>query len=707
MQIIQSIKDRGGVIMAILIAIALISFILMDSSSGSKGSITKPSVGIVNGSSIEGTEFDKRVKVEENKQAQQSGQAPTGAALLRVRESMWSQVVAEKVFYAEAEKLGITLTPKELSAILLSNDQANPFKQERGLLAPDGTLDIAKAKDAVNNIKKAKGEQRENIDAIILEPLKLSTAVAKYTGLISASAYYPTWMQDKDVAETKNFATISYTQIAYAEISDSTIIVKDDEVNVYVAKRKDLFKQEAGRTISYITFSQLPTAADSALAVKQIVDLRAAFIADTSSKSFLARNTSAVDYVDEFLPLSRITSTQKDTITKQAVGSVFGPYVEGDNYALSKIIGTKQLPDSVKARHILIATTDRESGKEIMADSVAKKLADSLYNAVNAGANFAMLAMQYSADQGSKIKGGDLGTFGFGQMVPEFNEFCFTGAAGAKKVVKTQFGYHVIEIQNQSNFKPAYKIAILAKPILTSNETFNMATQAATKAAINKDAKSLGEYAAKNGLKIVEYPTVLKENDFTVGNMQDARSLVRWAFEAKKNEVSSPIAVGNDQVVATVNKIFAEGVQDAATARPMAEAAVRNQKKADIIIKKLGNYTTLETAAAAYGKQVQMAGADSSITLAGKIINGIGSEPKLIGAAFNKENLTKPSTPIIGNSGVFVIKVTAVQPTIEQTPEQKIAQATGRMNAIKGQAGNWFEALRKQATVKDNRSKFY
>ena len=707
MQIIQSIKDRGGVIMAILIAIALISFILMDSNSGSKGSITKPSVGKVNGNTIEGRYFDKRVKTEENKQAQQSGQAPTGAALLRVRESMWNQIVAENIFYAEADKLGITLTPKELSAILLSNDQANPFKQERGLLAPDGTLDIAKAKDAINNIKKFKGEQREAIDAQILDPLKLSTAVAKYTGLISASAYYPTWMQDKDIAEGKSFATISYAAVPYTDISDSAVIVKDEEINAYVAKRKDLFKQEPGRTISYISFSQLPTASDSAIAKKQIEELKGAFIADTSAKSFLARNTSAVDYVDEYLPLARLTSTQKDTITKQPIGQVFGPYVEGQNFALSKVIGTKQLPDSVKARHILIALTDRETGKEIRTDSAGKKLADSLYTAVNSGANFAALAVQYSADQGSKIKGGDLGTFGYGQMVAEFNEFCFTGNPGAKKVVKTQFGYHVIEIQNQSNFKTAYKVAILAKPILTSNETFNMATQAATKAAINKDAKALGEYAAKNGLKIVEYPTVLKENDYTVGNMQDARNVVKWAFEAKKGEVSSPLPVGDDQVVVTVNKIYTEGVQDAATARPMAEAAVKNQKKAAIIVAKLGNYTTIEAAATAYSKQVLMAGADSSITLSGKIINGIGSEPKLIGAAFNKENLNKPSTPIIGNSGVFVIKVTSVLPTASKTTEQLAAQATARLSSIKGQAANWFEALRKQATIKDNRSKFY
>jgi peptidyl-prolyl cis-trans isomerase D len=708
MQIIQSIKDRGGVIMAILIAIALISFILMDSNSGSgKGSLTAPVVGKVNGKSVNKTEFESRIKGEEDKQAQQSGQAPTGAAVMRIREQVWGQMVAENVFYEEAEKLGISLTSKELSSILLSNEQSNPFKQERGLLDANGNIDRTKAEEALKNIKKFKADQRDMVDRQILEPLKLSTAASKYSGLISASAYYPTWMQDKDVAETKSFATISYVAVPYNEISDSTIVVKDEEINAYVAKRKDIFKQEAGRTISYIAFSQLPTAADSVVAKKQVEDLKASFSTDTSAKTFVARNTSAIDYKDEYLPVSRIQSTQKDTIIKQPVGMVFGPYVEGDNYALSKIIGTRQLPDSVKARHILLSLSDRETGKEIRTDSAAKKLADSLLAAINTGANFASLALQYSSD-GSKIKGGDLGTFAYGQMVAEFNQFCFNdGTTGSKKIVKTQFGYHVIEIQNQTNFKTAYKIAMVAKPIIASNETFNIATQAATKAAINKDSKSLGDYAAKNGLKMIDVPTTIKENDFSVGNMQEARSLVRWVFEANKGAVSDQITVGDDLIVATVNKIYAEGTQDATTARPTAESAIRNLKKADIIIAKLVKANTVEAAAAVYNKQVITGGADSSITMSGKIINGIGSEPKVIGASFNKDFQTKASTPIVGTSAVYVIKVNGIQPKVEPSAEQKTAQAAGRINAIRQQASNWFESLRKQADIKDQRSKFF
>jgi peptidyl-prolyl cis-trans isomerase D len=703
MQIIQSIKDRGAVVMAIFIAIALISFILMDSNSGtSRGGFGSTDLGDVNGKSISKELFDQKVKAEEAKQSQNG---PISAAQSnQIREQIWNQLTSEAIFFAEAKKLGITLSPKELEDALYSDDQTNPLKQQ-GLVDAAGKLDVAKVADAIKNIKKATGEQRASVDEIIINPLKISTAVAKYTGMLNASAYAASWMAEKDIAENKDFATIQYVNIPYTEVSDSAVVVKDEDINAYVAKNKNTFKQEAGRTVSYVTFSMLPTLADSNNAKKEVLKFKEGFATDTNAKVFVARNTSAIDFKDEFTPIAKIQSTQKDSIIKAGVGKVYGPYVEGQNYALAKIIGTKTLPDSVKARHILIGTQDPKTGAQLKSDSAAKKLADSLLAVVKAGGNFAALAQQFSSDEGSKVKGGDLGTFGYGTMVPEFNEFCFSKTAGSKDVVKTQFGYHIIDVQNQFAFKPAYKIAYVARPIVASTETINDVTQKATKASLNKDGKSLGEYISKNGLNKIDLPTTIKENDYMAGSMQQARSLVAWVFKADKGQVSEPIQVGDDLVVATVNKVYSEGVQDAATARPIAEAIVRNQKKADVIVAKIG--ASMQTAAAAYAKQIQTAGADTSITLSSKIINGLGNEPKVIGAAFNKAFQTKESGPIVGTNGVYVIKVAGIQPKTPQTPEQIEAIKTGKLNSVRQQIGNWFEALRTAANIKDNRSKFF
>lgn len=709
MQIIQSIRDKGAAIVIVVIALSLIGFILMDSKQGGNslfGSMST-NVGKVNGETIELAYFNKRVKQTEDQQEQRSGQKSTGTQNYQTREQMWNQIVAEKIFFAEAEKLGIDFNSKELSAILLSNDQNNPLLQEQGMVDKEtGKLDLTKAQTALSNIKKFKGEQREVVNAQIIDPLKLTSIVGKYSGLLNASVYYPSWMQEKDNAESKNFASISFVNIPYSEISDSTIKVTDAEIDEYVKKHKDLFKQEAGRMISYASFSQLPSASDSASVKDMVAGLIGAFAADTNSKGFVAKNTSTIDFEDEFKPKSKFNIPVIDTIVSQPVGTVYGPYVDKTSYVIAKVVATKPLPDSVHARHILIPVNDPQSGQAIMPDSTAKSRADSIYNAILGGADFAALALQYSSD-GSKEKGGDLGTYGYGAMVPEFQDFTFNNSIGSRKVVKTQFGYHVIEILNQKDFKPAYKIAFVGKEIMPSDATINNASLEATKASAEKNREALEKYLAKTGNHLTQVPTTIKENDFSFGNLQDARQLVKWAFDAKKGEVSEPFSIGDQFVVAVVDKVLKEGVQDATTARPGSEAIIRNLKKADIISKKIGSNPTLESAASAYNKQIQQAGVDSSITMSSQIINGVGVEPKVIGASFNKDFQQKVSPPIPGTSGVYVIKVNSIQSKPADTAEVIAQQATTKLSSLRGQVGNWYEGLKKLASIKDKRSEFF
>lgn len=700
MQIIQTIRDKGAAIVIGVIALSLIGFILMDAKQGNGkffgSSSTK--AGKVNGDVIEFSEFNDRVRAAEALEEQRTQQKVTGTRVYQIREQTWNQIVAERIFFKEAEKLGIELTGKELSYLLYSNDPSNPLLQEQGLVDPTtGKLNVAEVQKALANIKKVKGEQRDNINTQLIEPLRLSTTVAKYAAFISASAYYPTWMQQKDNKESKEFSTISFVSIPYSEISDSTIKVSDDDVNEYVKKHKDLFKQEAGRAISYLTFSQLPSSGDSVKVMNQMMELKSPFQADSNAKAFVAKNTSVVEFEDEFKPKSKYNSTVIDTIVNTPAGTVSGPFVDGRNYVIAKVLGTKPLPDSVRAKHILISL---QSG---ISDADAKKRADSILAAINGGADFGALAAQYSSD-GTKDKGGDLGVFSYGQMVPEFNNFTFNKPVGTRDVVKTQFGYHVIEITSQSNFNTAYKIAIVAKEILPSDQTINESSIAATKASAQKDAKSLSAYAAKTGLGFTQVPGIVKENDYSVGALQDARQVVQWAFKAKKGDVSEPFNVGEQFVVAVVDKIQEEGIQDAATARPGAEVIIRNQKKAEIIIKKIGATPTLESAAAAYNKSIAQAGLDSSITMNTQMINGIGLEAKVIGACFNKNYQQKPSPAFGGTNAVYVLKIDAIGSKPQDAPDQQAQALATKLSTLRSQTSNWYEGLKKLADIKDTRS---
>jgi peptidyl-prolyl cis-trans isomerase D len=190
--------------------------------------------------------------------------------------------------------------------------------------------------------------------------------------------------------------------------------------------------------------------------------------------------------------------------------------------------------------------------------------------------------------------------------------------------------------------------------------------------------------------------------------LQDARPIVKWAFEAKEGQVSEPFAIKDDYVVAIVDKKVKKGLPDVNTARPMVEGIIMNIKKADEIKKKLNNPSTLEAAAAPYHLQVLSSGADSTLTFEAQIINGIGNEPRVAGAAFNKEYQTKVSPAFAGNTGVFVIKVNSVSSKPAVSPEiEKMQMNEELQKNIQAALGQSFQALKKTANIKDNRSRFF
>ena len=441
--------------------------------------------------------------------------------------------------------------------------------------------------------------------------------------------------------------------------------------------------------------------------------MKPAFKADSNAATFLARNSSSIAYFDGYTPKTKMQVPFKDSIIALGEGDVFGPYLDTKNYVLAKKVSTKIMPDSIKCRHILLGTNDPQTGQAIMPDSTAHKLADSIAAAIKGGANFDSLEAKYSTDQAAHKDQGvmtfDLTTMQGENFAKEFADFLLNENGETKKVVKTQFGWHYIEILDKKDFEPSYKIAYMAKEIAPSDETINNANAAATKLSGQaRDKQSFDKYVNANGLKEISAPNIIKENDFQIGGLQDARQVVKWAFNAKEGEVSEPFSLKDEFVVAVVDKKVSDGVPDVNTARPMVAPAIINMKKAAEIKSKLNNPSTLEAAAKPYNEQVLSTGSDSTLTINAQIINGIGNEPKVAGAAFNKAYQTKVSPPIAGNTGVFVIKVNSISVKAPVNPEMLAQQQNAQMSQeTQAALGQSFAALKKMATVKDYRSKFF
>jgi len=703
MSIIQSLRDKSAILLTSLIALSLIGFLVQDAFIGrSSGLFTgnTSTVGSINGTEIDAVEFNEKVRIIEESNRQQ-GMASNEMMTQNIVESVWNQYIQENLIHTEAEKLGISFTPKEMGELLFSENAPAEFKQ----LFTDpatGVYNVQAARTWFSNVKKSKRAEEVNmVNSQLIEPLVTRQLAEKYTSLLGQASYIPKWMVEKLNADNSAFASARFVMVPYATVPDTAVKVTDEDINKYVQAHEDEFKQERSRSIAYVSFDATPTSADSAAVYEKLASLKEGLKAASDNKSFVARNGSGIPYFDGYALKTRLAMDAKDSLVSLPVGSVYGPYLDGGAYAIAKKVDVRMIPDSVKVRHILIGVVDPNSGTVRRSDSAARKTADSLFAALRAGADFRTLAATYSDDEGSKNNGGeyDFSSIDMGRLAKEFADYAFYNPTGSKNVVKTDFGYHIMEILNQRNFGEAYKMAYITKPIIASEETDNTASAKATQFAGNsRDLKSFDANASKNNLNKI-LADGIKEIDYSVNGMP-SRAFVKWVWENKVGAVSEPFDFKDRYVVAIITGAYEEGVQRPSVARVMVEPILRNQKKAEVLKKKVGTVQSLDAIAAANGQQI---GIVDTLRFGDAFIPNVGPETKVIGAAFNKANQGKVSELIEGQAGVFAIQTNAIGalPNLAMDVETQRRNMQAQMKQFSTYSS--FEALRKAAKIEDTR----
>lgn len=696
MSVIQRIRDKGAWIVFAIIALALIAFILQDGVGRGGSAFSNTTViGKVNGQKIDRQDFESKLAMQERMYGAQ------GAQRDQLIGALWMQEVERIVLDQEYNKLGLQVSPKELSDILFGPN--SPLRQE--FTDPNtGEFKVAEARQAFNQLKKSTNkEQVEMINKAYIEPTIEQTLRSKYLALLQQASYVPKWLVEKQQADNNAIANISYVYMPYAAISDSAVKVTDADIAAYVKKHsKEYQKEEETRSINYVYFNASPNGVDSQYTLNQVMSLKDEFATTTDVAAFLNKVGTELTYYDSYFSKARMQQPNKDSITRTPVGGLYGPYLDGGNYTIAKMVGVKSWPDSARVRHILIATQNPQTGQVTRADTTAKKLADSIEAAIKGGADFVALCAKYS-DDGNKNTGGVYEYFEQGKMVIPFNDFCFDKPVGSKGVVKTDFGYHYVEVLGQKNFNPAYKIAYLSKPILASSETISAANTAASQfaAAAKKGSKEFAAAALKSNVNILTAADI-KQNDFNINGVGQTRSLVRWVYENKAGTVSEPVEVGDRYIVAIVSGVNPAGTLSPAEARPLVEGFIRNEKKAKQILDSKFKGATLEAIASSIGSQIFRA---DSLSFSTPFLPNVGSEPKIIGAAFNKSLQGKVSSPIAGLTGVFAVKVESNSARAgimdAETIKQTLLQG-GRVAVFRG-----VQSLKSAAVIKDNRFKFY
>jgi peptidyl-prolyl cis-trans isomerase D len=714
MSLIQDIRDKYAKWAVVAIALSLIGFILMDAFTGRSNMFGNSSttVGKINGKSIDYVDFEKKVKSQED-MARQQGQDRGPEARKEYIDNVWNEEVSTKLVTDETDELGILVTVKEMDDYLFGSNPPQDLRQ-RFVDSATGGYDALAAQQAIAQMKKtARPEDRAQFDQYITA-LMLNRKFEKYNSLLVNSIYIPKWLVEKQNSDNSLVAKVGYVAVPYTTIPDSSIKISDDEIKDYINKHKKLFEvKEETRSINYVVFNAAPSAKDTNDARTFLESKRVAFDTAGDYETFLRDNNSPMSFYDGFVSKSAMKQPNKDAILSAPVGTVYGPYVDpgqgGSYLVFSKILAVRNTPDTVKVRHILISTSQRDpqTGQltPVRDSADARKLTDSVRSLLAAGQSFDSLVVKFSEDPGSKDKGGVYEGVTSGQMTSEFNDYIFTNPVGKVGVVKTEFGFHILEVLSQKGSSQAYKIAYFSTPIVASQETDNVAnTEATNFASESRSEKSFNDNFA-NKLQKKGYTKLvaanIHPNDFNIQSLGVSRELVKEIFEAKKGDVLQPQRVGEAYVVAVVTGVDEAGLQSVATARASVEPVLRNKKKAEQIRKKIGKVTTLEAAATAVGQPVQTA---DSLRFAGSN-SALGFEFRLTGASFNPDNKGKIVPEAIeGQAGVYVLRVDAVSAIA--SPANVEEQRT-MMRMQQRQSVNPIEGLKAAADIKDYRAKFF
>jgi peptidyl-prolyl cis-trans isomerase D len=426
-------------------------------------------------------------------------------------------------------------------------------------------------------------------------------------------------------------------------------------------------------------------------------DTLAGFKTAQNTIEFVNSN-SDVPYDSTYIAKKDLPAVDADQLFNLAPGAVYGPYLFGKYYCVSKSMG-KKLGVNAKASHILISYegTQVPNKKEQRTKEEAKAKAEAILAQVKANPDSFMMLAFTNSDDSSAQQGGDLGYFSQNQMVKPFNDFVFNSGIGSIGLVETPFGFHVIKVTDKQD---GTRLATVALKLEASEATSDKAFTQATKFEMDATGKDFNTVAKKMGLTVVPEITV-KAMDENFGPLGTQRSIVRWAFEdnSKVGTVKRFEVANVGHVIARVKNIDDSGMVGLTQAKPYVEPILKNKKKAELIKAKMTG-SAIEAIAKAAGSTVLQA---TDVTMENPMLTGVGQEPKVVGSAFALE-ANKLSAPIEGNTGVYVVKnvSTVKAPALKDLSvyvAKLKAQAAGDVNRV-------LPALKDNATIEDNRKQF-
>ena len=706
MAVLNKIRQRS-VFLIVIIALALFSFVLADviRNGGMSSQKSQNTIATVNGEDVSREEFARQVDAMQRNMG-------SNATTTQVVNRIWDQKLREVIFAEQLEDLGIRAEEAQIKQLLKVQMANNP-----NFINENGVFDENKLREYVANLKATSPQAYQQWVAY---ESSLGQGVREniYMAMLNAGVGATETEGEHAYRMQNDNVDLKFVQVPFSSISDDEVEVSKDDIKEYIKAHATSFKAEKARDIQYVAFEESASAEDKEEAKAGLAELlndREEFNAVTKSNDVIAGFSSTsdiADFVNEnsdlpyregFVFKNQLPKEFADQIFNLSEGSTFGPYEDQGYWKITKMIETKQIPDSVKASHILVAYKGGQyASGAVRTKDEAKALADSIAGVVRKdNSKFATLASEYSADTSNKENAGDLGFFSPGMMIPSFENFVFENNKGDVGVVETDLGYHVVSIQEQTDREKAVKLATIAREIASSEKSRNNLFNEVTKFEIAAGKGSFSDEAKAKSYKVRTVKDI-KELEENIPGIGSQRRVVQWAFEedAEVGDVKR-FEIPSGYIVAQLTAKKKEGLMSVEDASATVIPVLTKEKKAELIKEKIKG-TTLQDVASSQGQSVQSADA---VNLGSPVLAGAGSEPAIVGAVFGME-VGSVSKPLTGEKGVYVVEVVAKNeaPAMDTYRGFAEREMMKRRGAATSRA---YEALKSKAEIEDNRAKFY
>ncbi|MCX6195770.1 MAG: peptidylprolyl isomerase, partial [Flavobacteriia bacterium] len=715
---------------------ALLSFILGDYQSFFGSSEGEYGIGTVYGEKIDPNKYNEtngKVQDQDRGQAQKEQKEYTEEDIEKSQDKAWNFLVDSTILKREYDALEVSVSDREFNAYLMATDGFPILEDLSAQFFTDSLTGLVSEKSTVEGRKKLK---------LTIDKLKASKepqAVQqwkgtkqyytdrrkqeKYLALLDQGAYVTKLEAEAEYLAQKETKNISFVARRYDEIKDISVKISESELKNYYEEHKSDKKyanRSSSREVKLFDVSVAPSRKDSLMFNKNLNTLKALFLQSANDSIFVAKNSDRNIYFSDKRSTAVPEGNEKankfqtypaslDSIFKSAsIGQIVGPYTMQENVIISKVLGFT--PTRLKARHLLISTNSSKDEKVIAAK---RKTADSLLKVINTN-NFTELVTKYTEDPGSKTTGGLYENFLEAEMVKEFGSFCATQAIGKIGIVKTDFGFHIIEVLERDATKFPLLVSV-SKTFKASIETIENKESEITNILykLDRSISKAEDPIKKSALfdtivarsKYFPRAIVIEDNSpkvtgFTTAAASNKILELAYAEEASVGNLTSyPIKDKDKYVIAMISSIKEKGEPNYEHIKAKMKEDLLIEKKSQKLITQMLKYKTMLALAKASNTTIM----NAEISFSNPQITGGGYEPEIIGALFASVIKDKKRTlPLKGKTGVYVIQIdkTTKAPTAANYKIEREQMYTALKGSVQGQA---LGALRKKADIVDNR----